>query len=365
MRKYGLVFLLLIFSRSVFAEGCYFYLNRAAVIYLTLNGINPISLGKNTNGQQLVATYTTTNSEVLTSHYDKGEQSMSLTVVNTGSALPTRTTKLASGALLFPVSATDYPAAQTGYALAFKVNGPYSAYVKERVSLAESNAGGGVLFPNLTKAQCEGQNWTFTVELWHVDNYLKDEQKFSALTLPPTPQYFALYFPGTGGHNSLAYIYLAQGNNIPVTQTTCNLSINSNTIDFGTLYISKPNSWPTKEVILTSNGCSQVGTAQLRILSNGHRYSSKVLALGNQLTGDNAAKDILVRFTDKSGASINLDISDWSEGLSCDTDTLSFDSDGFINSCTHTVIAKIYPYSSGEATTGDFETSATFSVSYY
>lgn len=364
MKKYGLVLLLLIFSRSVFAEGCYFYLNRAPSIHLTLNGIKPISLGKNTNGQQLVATYTTTNSEVLTSHYSETEQSMSLTVVD--GDLSTRTTKLANGAVLFPVFATDVPAAQTGYGFAFKVNGPYSAYVQETVSYAESRAGGGVLFPNLTKEQCEGQNWTFTVELWHVDNYLKDERKFSALT-PPAYQstYFRLYFPGENGNDSLAYIGLIPGISIPVTQTTCDLSVNSNMIDFGNLYLRDPDSWPTKEVILTSNNCSQVGTAQLRILSNGHRYSSKVLALGNQLTGDNAAKDILVRFTTKSGASINLDTSESDNGLSCDTDTLSFASDGFISSCTHTVIANIYPLSGGEATTGDFETSATFSVTYY
>lgn len=180
----------------------------------------------------------------------------------------------------------------------------------------------------------------------------------------PSVSYFTLYFNTHGYGDSSAHIYFDSSAAITVAPTTCNLSINSPTIDFGKLYVSKPKSWPTKEVILTSNGCSQVGAAQLRILSNGH-MAKGFIALGNQLTGDNAAQNILVSFTDKSGADIKMDIGDSAEGLSCDDESLIFDSDGFINSCTHTVTANIYPMTTREPTTGDFSTSATFSVTYY
>lgn len=365
MRKYGLVLLLLIFSRSVFAEGCYFESNNPQHIYLTLNGgTEQVSLPSNTSGPQLIRTYST-SSTPLVSHWNAKGAGTTMTVYN--DTILSRATKTPEGALLFSLG--NVTELQSGFAFAFKVsNGSRSAYVTEIGTISDAAAGKNALFSNLTKEQCNEQNWYFTVELWHVDNNYRDEKKLATIMPVAGTPYFTLYLLGLNGTSkthSRASIYFDSGTSIPVAPVTCNLSVNNNTIDFGTLYISKPNSWPTKEVILTSNGCSQVGTAQLRILSNGHRYSSMVLALGNQLTGDNAAKDILVNFTDKSGASIKLDVSEWNEGLSCDTDTLSFDSDGFINSCTHTVIAKIYPYTSGEATTGDFETSATFSVTYY
>lgn len=369
MKKYGLVLLLLIFSRSVFAEGCFFEYNNPQSIYLTLGNTQQVSLSDNTSGLQLIQTYDAGGGGALKSYWNETGTGTALSVFQVppiSSSL--RTTKTSNGAVLFPIDNVS-TAQESGFAFAFKVNnGSRSAYITQIGTIQDSAAGKNILFSNLTKEECNSSTWSFTVELWHVDNNYRDERKLSAIKPIEGPSYFALYFPGYYRGvmtNSTAIIYFAGGTSIPVAPVTCNLSVNSNMIDFGNLYLRDPDSWPTKEVILTSNNCSQVGTAQLRILSNGHQYSSKVLALGNQLTGDNAAKDILVRFTTKSGASINLDTSEWDNGLSCDTDTLSFASDGFISSCTHTVIANIYPLWGGEATTGDFETSATFSVTYY
>ncbi|HEE0106113.1 TPA: fimbrial protein [Citrobacter gillenii] len=362
MKKYGLVILLLIFSRSVFAgDQCYFAINKATVLYLKLIGPQSITLPSNTNEAQLIAEYQTQG--VVTSYYQETQNAnanaMDMTVVQASSAFPPPTTKAPNGALLYPV----YPGAQqTGFALAFKVSGPPGTrYITESGTYGGKE---GTLFPGLTKEQCNNATWTITAELWHVGNYYKNESKLTTITTMPSVSYFTLYFNTHGYGDSSAHIYFDSSAAITVAPTTCNLSINSPTIDFGKLYVSKPKSWPTKEVILTSNGCSQVGAAQLRILSNGH-MAKGFIALGNQLTGDNAAQNILVSFTDKSGADIKMDIGDSAEGLSCDDESLIFDSDGFINSCTHTVTANIYPMTTREPTTGDFSTSATFSVTYY
>lgn len=369
MKKYGLVVLLLIFSRSVFAEGCFFELNNPQDIYFTLNGgTEQVSLPKNTSGPQLIRTYSTSSAPLVT-HWNATGAGTTMSVTTSSRVSSTRATKTPGGALLFPIENVSTEG-ESGFAFAFKVsNGSRSAYITEIGTASDAAAGRNALFSNLTKEQCNEQNWYFTVELWHVDNNYRNEEKLATIK-PIRSYYFSLYLPGAIGTvktYSAAFIYFDSGTSIPVAPTTCNLSINSSTIDFGKLYARAPETWSDKEVILTSNGCSQVGAAQLRILSNGH-LAKGFTALGNQLTGDNAAQNILVRFlnkSDTSGNSIKMDIGDSAEGLSCDDESLTFDSDGFINTRTHTVIADIYPPSGKVPTTGDFSTSAVFSVSYY
>ncbi|ASG63654.1 hypothetical protein CEW81_15235 [Kluyvera genomosp. 3] len=71
---------------------------------------------------------------------------------------------------------------------------------------------------------------------------------------------------------------------------TCNLSVSNNVVDFGKLSINRPDTWPRQKLTLTSDSCSQIGMAEMRVLSNGSPKSSDNTLLLNKLTGDSAAR---------------------------------------------------------------------------
>lgn len=362
MKKYGLVILLVIFCRSAFA-GCEFNANTTNFIFTPVN-IQPISLTNNTNEPQLVATYSTNGSPALTTRYN--EDYHSDMNVWTSSSIKPLTTKTSTGAVLFPINLGGWSATASGYAFAFKISsGSRSAYITDISNITQP------LFPDMEKSECDNKTWDITLELWHVNSYLRDEKKYSEIT-PLSDVYFRLQFTGDYD-NSDAYISLSSFS-IPVTPVTCNLSVNSSIIDFGKMSSYQPSRWPTQTVTLTSDNCSQVGGTELHILANGNPTTQDQKALLNKLTGDDAAENVGLSFYRLSNPdqSIRIDLNDtpyygiiYSGISSCDA--TSFDSSGFISSCTHTILAKMVGVNSYHVATkgGNFEASATFSVNYY
>lgn len=356
MKKYGFVILLIIFYRSAFA-GCDFA-NITNYNFTPVN-IQTVSLAKNTNEPQLVATYSTNGSPALMTRYS--EDYHSDMNVWTSSSIKSLATKTSTGAVLFPADTSH-----SGYAFAFKISsGSRSAYITDISNMTQP------LFSNLEKSECDNKKWDITLELWHVDNYSRDEKKYTEIT-PLSDVYFRLQFSGDYD-NSDAFISLSAFS-IPVTPVTCNLSVNSPVIDFGELSFNNENAWPAQTVTLTSNNCSQVGLAEMHILANGNPTGGDPLTaywLLNKLTGDDAAEGVRLMFyhTSTPDQPIAIDVNDppaYTNVSNCDATT--FGNDGFISSCTHTILAKMHTMGSGSSVSiknGKFEASATFSVSYY
>lgn len=359
MKKYGFVILLVFFCRSAFA-GCKFSANTTNFIFTPVN-IQPISLTNNTNEPQLVATYSTNGSPALiTQGNDDYHAEMS---VWTTSSIKPLTTKTSTGAVLFPINLDGLSVTSSGYAFAFKISsGSRSAYITDISNMLQP------LFADLEQSECDNKRWDITLELWHVNSYLREEKKFSAIT-PLSDAYFRLKFVGDYD-DSDAFISLSSFS-IPVTPVTCNLSVNSPVIDFGELSFNNIDAWPAQMVTLISNNCSQVGLAEMHILANGNPTKSNVFLL-NKLTGDDAAAGISLQFyrmpnpaDDDSPIPIETDDSpdDYASISNCDDTT--FGSDGFISSCTHTIYARFTTGFNSAKKDGKFEASATFSVSYY
>lgn len=360
MKKYGFVILLIIFCRSAFA-GCAFTGNTTNYTFTPIN-IQPISLAKNTNEPQLVATYSTNGSPALVTHYDEDYHSDLL--VFTSNNMKPFPTKTSTGAVLFPFDSNNLgDTTFSGYAFAFKIsNGSRSAYITDISSMTQP------LLANLEKSECDNKKWDITLELWHVDNYLRDEKKYSTLS-PLSDVYFRLQFEGDYDKSD-AFISLSSFS-IPVTPVTCDLTVNTSVIDFGELSLYNESAWPTQTLTLTSTNCSQVGLAEMHILANGNPVNNPIspFFLTNKLTGDDAADTIGLSFYRPSNLNqaIRIDVNDPPSPIDLSNcDATSFGSDGFISSCTHTILVKMRRINKlSMPKLGKFEASATFSVSYY
>ena len=151
---------------------------------------------------------------------------------------------------------------------------------------------------------------------------------------------------------------------IPITPTTCNLSIDRSKVDFGSfnflLYggTGGVKNGPYQEIRVSNNNCKMTTKIETRILSNGNPVSSDQHLLLNKLAGDDAASGFgvaLYTFYNPliiDALSGNGDISGPYTSAPKEFDTSD----------------RIYLYLEPDGTplrNGKFEATATINVSYY
>lgn len=231
----------------------------------------------------------------------------------------------------------------------------YSVTYGDGSGSASGHLKDGYMF-SATPAQLNGAKWEFWAELWYAGGTFGDRPKASEL-YAVNSSYFRIGFDDM---SKRAFYFNAPA--IPITPTTCNLSLGSPEVDFGEF--DSLSLKTTKSVRLYSNTCSMVSRMELRILSNGNPVDTNQNLLLNKLTGDNAASGFGLWLYPEYG------FSEW--GFTLDAalgqgvePTTSYDGGGgFLSSGSFT----IYMYLKPDGTTlkaGDFEATATLNVSYY
>lgn len=357
MKKYGFVILLIIFCHPVLA-GCYFAQSGTNFIFAPSWVQDPVTLENNTNEPQQIGVVQVLRSEPTLRTYYSEDYKSDMNVFASGAVKPL-SIKASNGALLFPVNLNGESAASSGYAIALQVNNSVgrSAYITDLSSTPQP------LFSNLDKSECDNQTWYMKLELWHVGNYYRNEKKYSAITLY-SGTYFRLQFDGDYDKSD-AFIGLA-ALSIPVKPTTCNLAVPSPTVDFGEVNAKdKDSTIALQQFTLISGTCSQLGMAEMRILSNGNPVGGQgadgSTYLLNKLTGDDAAQGVGVEFSTRS-RQMHID-SPLMDVSNCDSE--DFDSNGFIRTCRHYITASLKQYDYTVVPKGEFEATATFSVTYY
>lgn len=139
-----------------------------------------------------------------------------------------------------------------------------------------------------TPAQLNGARWEFQAELWYAGGYYSDRVKASQIAAVNTT-YFRVGFS-----NAMKGVFF-NSPAIPITPTTCNLSIDRSKVDFGSfnflLYggTGGVKNGPYQEISVSNNNCKMTTKIETRILSNGNPVSSDQHLLLNKLAGDDAA----------------------------------------------------------------------------
>ena len=211
----------------------------------------------------------------------------------------------------------------------------------------------GYMF-SATPAQLNGAKWEFWAELWYAGGSFGDRVKASEISAINST-YFKL------GFNNTLKGFRFNAPAIPITPTTCNLSLSSPEVDFGEFdSLSKAK---TQSFTVYSGTCSMVSRMELRILSNGNPVDTNQNLLLNKLTGDNAASGFGLGFYPKYGfADMNLALDvPLGEGIEPSDDHYV---DGFMYVGNY----NMYEFLRADGTTlkaGDFEATATFNASYY
>ncbi|MDA8516902.1 fimbrial protein [Citrobacter sp. Igbk 16] len=151
----------------------------------------------------------------------------------------------------------------------------------------------GAMF-NATPAQLNNAKWEFQAELWYAGGSYADRQKVSQVNAINTT-YFKIGFAGI---MKGFYFYSPA---IPITPTTCNLSIDRTSVDFGAFNFLQyggggTKNGPTQSISVRNSNCTMLTKIEYLILSNGNSVSSDKHLLLNKLTGDDAASGFGVAF---------------------------------------------------------------------
>lgn len=151
----------------------------------------------------------------------------------------------------------------------------------------------GTMF-SATPTELNGAKWEFQAELWYVGGNYGDRKKISQISATDTT-YFKIGFDGVMKgfrFNSPA---------IPITPTTCNLSVDRTNVDFGTFSFVRydgggARNGPNQQIVVRNSNCTMLTYTDIRILSNGNPVSSDQHLLLNKLTDDGSASGFGVAF---------------------------------------------------------------------
>lgn len=221
-------------------------------------------------------------------------------------------------------------------------SGSYSGHLKQ-----------GDMF-SATPAQLNGARWEFQAELWYTGGDYSDQAKSSQI---PAINWTYFY---VGFDNAMRGFFF-HSPVIPITPSTCQLSLSSPEADFGVF--SSVGKAPPQTVTLSSSQCSMTRKMELRILSNGNPVSSSGTILLNKLTGDDAASGFGVAFYEADDYVRYVLDAALGKGDTYPSDGYTKPG-GFISSANYR-ISMVLKTDDTPIKTGDFETSATLSISYY
>lgn len=144
----------------------------------------------------------------------------------------------------------------------------------------------GAMF-NATPAQLNKAKWEFQAELWYVGGNYGDRIKDKKIT-----SFYASYFKIGFAGDMREFVLNSPA--IPITPTTCNLSVDRTSVDFGAFNFLQyggggAKNGPTQSISVHNSNCTMLTYMEYRILSNGNPLSSDQHLLLNKLTGDDAA----------------------------------------------------------------------------
>lgn len=205
-----------------------------------------------------------------------------------------------------------------------------------------------------TPAQLNGAKWEIQAELWYLGGNYGDQIKDKQIRAFDTTT-FGIGFAGV---DKGFYFYSPA---IPITPTTCNLSVDRTSVDFGAFNFLQyggggAKNGPTQSISVRNNNCTMLTKIEYRILSNGNPVSSDQHLLLNKLTGDDAASGFGVAFYSYVTFIIDAPPGTNFEPVQFNT----MDPDNFGQS--------IYLYLEPDGTplrNGKFEATATINVNYY
>lgn len=211
----------------------------------------------------------------------------------------------------------------------------------------------GTMF-SATPAQLNGAKWEFQAELWYVGGNYGDRIKEKTIVAFNTTT-FAI---------TLAGVYKSFRLNspaIPITPTTCNLSVDRASVDFGAFNFLQyggggAKNGPTQSISVQNSNCTMLTYMEYRILSNGNPVSSDQHLLLNKLTGDDAASGFgVAAYT--SGRTLIMDAP---QGTNIDGPYTS------MNASATGLAVSLYLEPDGTSQrNGKFEATATINVDYY
>ncbi|EOV6165285.1 MULTISPECIES: fimbrial protein [Citrobacter] len=209
-----------------------------------------------------------------------------------------------------------------------------------------------------TPEQLNGARWEFRAELWYVGGLYSDKSKSKSSQISAVnTTYFKL------GFNGVMKGFYFHSPVIPITPTTCNVTIDTSKVDFGTFDFFS-NMPINQYVTLKNNGCSMVSDTELRVLSNGNPIDTNNNLLLNKLTGDNAASGFGVNIYNKVSREqyiLNAPLA----GGDLGTGTGSYEaSNGFLLWQEIPIVVRLLQ-DGKTLKDGDFEATATFNMSYY
>lgn len=212
----------------------------------------------------------------------------------------------------------------------------------------------GAMF-NATPAQLNNAKWEFQAELWYAGGNYGYRDKVSQTNAIDTT-YFKIGFAG------VMKGFRFHSPAIPITPTTCNLSVDRTNVDFGAFNFLQygggggAKNGPKQEISVSNSNCTMLTYMEYRILSNGNPVSSDQHLLLNKLTGDDAASGFgVAAYT--SGRTLIMDAP---QGTNIDGPYTSMN-------VSATGLA-FYLYLEPDGTplrNGKFEATATVNVDYY
>ena len=151
----------------------------------------------------------------------------------------------------------------------------------------------GAMF-NATPAQLNNAKWEFWAELWYAGGSYADRIKGRQIEAIDTT-FFKIGFAG------IMKGFMFHSPAIPITPTTCNLSVDRTNVDFGVFSFVRyggggARNGPNQQISVRNSNCTMLTSMEVRILSNGNPVSSDQHLLLNKLTGDDAASGFGVAF---------------------------------------------------------------------
>lgn len=234
-----------------------------------------------------------------------------------------------------------------GYAFQYKVTFKGGGYIYGHLNKGETFT--------WTPAELDGARWEFRAELWYAGGFYSDRSKLSQISAVNTT-YFKVMFDGAPKG------FMFHSPAIPITPTTCNLTLDTQKVDFGTFDFY--SNMPTRQYItLRNDGCTMMSQTELRVRSNSNPVDADNNLLLNTLTGDNAASGFGVAVYNKlSQQQYTLDAPLTGGTMTRSTSTYLYDK--FVE--WQEIPIEVRIVRDGKTLKdGDFSATATFNMNYY
>lgn len=296
LKKYGVITLLLLGLcgvRSVLAS-CSFtspaeqYINQtmasSPVSAVTLSG-----QGNTLSMQKLFSSPLSPTPVVSTCNPSTGD---AISVSGSGGSTGLLSETMPDGGMLV-IAGGNSAGGLTGYDTGFGYGFWYTVTYGDGSGSSSGHLKKGTMF-SATPAQLNGAKWEFQAELWYVGGNYGDRIKEKMIVA----------FNNTAFAITLAGVYKSFRFNspaIPITPTTCNLSVDRTNVDFGTFSFVRydgggARNGPNQQIVVRNSNCTMLTYTDIRILSNGNPVSSDQHLLLNKLTDDGSASGFGVAF---------------------------------------------------------------------